>query len=489
MTEQVERGERAAEARRNDVAVVGLGVMGANLARNFASRGLAVGGYNRSVSAARAVAAAHPEADLDVAASLAEMVAHLERPRRIVLLVPAGAPVDDVLDALDPLIEADDIVVDAGNSLFTDTDRRSARADGRPWRFVGMGVSGGAEGALLGPAIMPGGDAEAWERLRPVLTSIAAKSEYGPCVAYCGRGSAGHFVKMVHNGIEYGDMQLIAETATLLRQGLGLEPEAVADTFSAWSAGDLDSFLIAITADIFRTRDPQGDGLLVDAILDKAGQKGTGRWTVQAALDLGVAIPTIAAAVDARVMSAGRALRVEAEGVFGRPKGALAGVSVDDLADALYASKIASYTQGFAMLSAASEAHSYGTDLAEVARIWTAGCIIRARFLGRIAAAFRGDPAPALLALAPAFAAELSRRAPAWRRVVGAATAAGLAVPALAASLTWFDTLTTARGSASLIQAQRDYFGSHTYERLDAPGHAVHTEWPRTSDSTETPRS
>ncbi|TNF25200.1 MAG: NADP-dependent phosphogluconate dehydrogenase [Deltaproteobacteria bacterium] len=468
--------------RRNDVGVVGLGVMGGNLARNFASRGLKVGGYNIDVARGHALAAAHPEADLDIAESFAELVARLERPRRIVLLVPAGAPVDAVLDALDPLLQAEDIVVDAGNSLFSDTDRRNARADGRPWRFVGMGVSGGAEGALHGPSIMPGGDPEAWERLRPVLESVAARSAYGPCVAYCGRGSAGHFVKMVHNGIEYGDMQLIAETAALLRRGLGFDGPRTAATFSAWNAGELDSFLVEITADIFRTGDPQGDGLLVDAILDRAGQKGTGRWTVQAAVEMGVAVPTLAAAVDARVLSAGRDLRVAAEEAFRPAPTGLAGVTVDDLADALYASKIASYTQGFAMLSLASEARGYGIDLAEVARIWTAGCIIRARFLGRVADAFRGEPAPALLALAPDFVADLGRRVPAWRRVVSAATAAGIPVPGLAASLTWFDTLTTARGSANLIQAQRDYFGSHTYERRDAPGTFVHTDWPRGGD-------
>lgn len=465
--------------RLNDVAVVGLGVMGANLARNFASRGLNVGGYNRSHEAAVSLAAQHPEAALDIAPSLAELVVRLERPRRIILMVPAGQPVDDVLDVLDPLLEDEDIVVDAGNSLYLDTERRAARAEGRPWRFVGMGVSGGAEGALIGPAIMPGGDMQAWERLAPLLTAIAAVSEHGPCVAYCGRGSAGHFVKMVHNGIEYGDMQLIAETATLLRAGLGLEAHAVADVFSRWNAGELDSFLIAITADIFRTRDPHGAGLLVDQILDRAGQKGTGRWTVEAALELGVAIPTITAAVDARVMSAGRELRVIAEDTFGRPDARLSGVTVDDLADALYASKIASYAQGFAMLARASEARGYGTELAEVARIWTAGCIIRARFLGRVAEAFRAEHTPPLLALAPDFAAELQRRVPGWRRVVSAAMAHGVAVPGLSASLAWFDTLSTARGSASLIQAQRDYFGSHTYERLDAPGVFVHTDWPR----------
>jgi 6-phosphogluconate dehydrogenase len=464
----------------NDIAVVGLGVMGANFARNFASRGYRVAGYDRSVSKAHDVARAHPEAKLAIAEDWAQLVAGLERPRRIVVLVVAGKPMDDVLDALDPLLEQDDIVVDAGNSLYSDTDRRNARAAGRPWRFVGMGISGGSDGALLGPSIMPGGDVEAWERLRPLLEAVAAKSESGTCVTYCGRGSAGHFVKMVHNGIEYGDMQLIAETATLLRDGLGLAPAAVADTFSQWNRGDLASFLVEITADIFRTDDPQRPGsLLVDAILDKAGQKGTGKWTVMAALEMGVAVPTIAAAVDARVLSAQKDLRVRAEQAFGATRGALAGVSVDDLRDALYASKIASYTQGFQMLARASEERGYGTDLGEVARIWTAGCIIRARFLDRVRAAFARTPAPELLALAPEFVADLGQRLPAWRRVVGASLAAGIPVPGLAASLAWYDTLVTARGSAAVIQAQRDYFGSHTYERSDAPGVAVHTDWPR----------
>ena len=465
----------------NDVGVVGLGVMGGNLARNFASRGLSVGGHNRSTDKARRLAADHPDAKLDIAENLEALVGRLERPRRIVLMVPAGEPVDATLDALDPLLEADDIVVDAGNSLYTDTDRRNARAVGRPWRFVGMGVSGGAEGALKGPSIMPGGDREAWDRLRPVLESIAAKSEHGPCVTYCGRGSAGHFVKMVHNGIEYGDMQLIAESATIMREGLGLSTAQVAETFAEWNAGELDSFLIEITADIFRTEDPEkgGGAPLVDAILDKAGQKGTGRWTVKDALDLGVAVPTIAAAVDARVLSSGKELRVWAEETLGARGGSLEGVSLSDLRDALYASKIASYTQGFAMLQAASEERGYGTDLAEVARIWTAGCIIRARFLGRVMDAFHAEPRPALLALAPSFAEELIRRAPAWRRVVSAAMSAGVPASGFAASLGWLDTLARARGSANVIQAQRDYFGSHTYERLDRPGEKVHTDWPR----------
>ena len=464
----------------NDIAVVGLGVMGANLARNFASRGYKVAGYDRDVEKARGVAKAHPEAKLAIAENWKELVSSLERPRRIVVLILAGKPIDDVLDVLDPLLEEDDIVVDAGNSLFSDTDRRNLRAQGRPWRFVGMGVSGGSDGALLGPSIMPGGDVEAWDRLRPLLEAVAAKSDSGTCVTHCGKGSAGHFVKMVHNGIEYGDMQLIAETAMLMRDGLGLAPAAVADTFMKWNEGDLASFLIEITADIFRTDDPQKPGsLLVDAILDKAGQKGTGKWTVMAALEMGVAIPTIAAAVDARVLSAQKDLRVRAEQSFGATRAKLEGVSVDDLRDALYASKIASYTQGFQMLSRASAERGYGTDLGEVARIWTAGCIIRARFLDRVRAAFTRKPEPELLALAPEFVEDLRRRLPAWRRVVTAALAAGIPVQGLAASLTWYDTLVTARGSASVIQAQRDYFGSHTYERLEAPGAFVHTDWPR----------
>ena len=465
-----------------DIAVVGLGVMGANLARNFASRGRRVVGYDRNAQAGRRLAAQHPEARLELATTWPELLAKLERPRRIVLLVPAGEPVDQVLDALDPLLEQDDVVVDAGNSHFGDTERRIERAASRPWHFVGMGISGGAEGALKGPSLMPGGDVEAWTRLQPLLEEIAAKSAHGPCVAYCGRGSAGHFVKMVHNGIEYGDMQLIAETATLLRTGLGLAGHEVGDTFAAWNRGELDSFLIAITADVFRTPDPERDDghLLVDAILDQAGQKGTGAWTVQAALELGVAIPTIAAAVDARVLSSQKTLRVDAAQRFADTARALEGVATEDLEQALYAAKIASYTQGFALLSAASRAHDYGVNPAEVARIWTAGCIIRARLLGRVMEALQEEPAPELLAFA--FETELTARLPAWRRVVAAAASAGIPVPGLAASLGWFDTLVTVRGSANLIQAQRDYFGSHTYERIDRPGEKLHTQWPRFVD-------
>ncbi|MBI5543006.1 MAG: NADP-dependent phosphogluconate dehydrogenase [Deltaproteobacteria bacterium] len=455
----------------NEIAVIGLGVMGANLARNLAGRGFRVAGYDRNPESGLRLNAEHPDAKLAVASSVAELVRGLERPRRIVVLVNAGAPVDAVLDSLDPLLEQGDVVVDAGNSLYTDTERRIARAAERPWRFLGMGISGGAEGALKGPAIMPGGDRASYERLRPLLEAIAARSESGPCVTWCGQGSAGHFVKMVHNGIEYGDMQLIAEIVTLMREGLKLPISEVAAAFSRWNEGELGSYLVEITADILRTSDPERPGgWLLDAILDQAGQKGTGKWTVIAAAELGVAIPTIAAAVDARNLSAARPLRLKAAKVLGERVGELAGISVADLEDALYASKIASYAQGFAMLERASAQKGYQTNLAEVARTWTAGCIIRARFLDRVRRSFQADPQLPMLALAPDFARELERREPAWRRVVAAAAAAGIPAPGLSASLGWFDTLRTSRGGGAVIQAQRDYFGSHTYERVERPG-------------------
>ena len=465
----------------HDVAVLGLGVMGSSLARNFASRGLKVAAFNRNPDVARALATAHPEANLGVATTYEALVAMLSRPRRIVVLVNAGAPVDDVLGKLAPLLEEGDVVVDAGNSLYTDTERRVEGFRERPWRFLGMGVSGGAEGALLGPALMPGGDLAAFETMRPLLDAIAARGAHGACVAYCGKGSAGHFVKMVHNGIEYGDMQLIAESVSLMRVGLGLPAKEVAAAFLRWNGGDLASYLVEITADILRTPDPEkADGsLLLDAILDQAGQKGTGRWTVVAAAEHSVPVPTIAAAVDARNLSAARPLRLRAAQALGAIQRPLDAVSANDVRDALYASKIASYAQGFALLAAASQSRGYGTDLAEVARGWTGGCIIRAALLERIMEAFRADPALDMLALTPFFAEALRRREAAWRRVIVAAARVGLPTPSLSASLAWFDTLRTARGSANVIQAQRDYFGSHTYERLDKPGIAVHTEWPR----------
>ena len=462
----------------NDIGVIGLGVMGANLARNLASHGFKVVGYDRNPAPGQALTQDHPEALVAVADTLAAFVASLARPRKLILLVNAGPAVDAVIAQLESLLDPGDVLVDAGNSLFSDTDRRLKAP--RAWSLLGMGVSGGEEGALHGPAIMPGGDPAAFATIRPFLEAIAAKSASGPCVAYCGSGSAGHFVKMVHNGIEYGDMQLIAETVFLMRQGLSMTADAAADVFETWNRGDLDSYLVEITAHILRTPDPQGQNgaPLVDAILDQAAQKGTGQWTVIAAAELGVPIPTIAAAVEARTLSAGKARRVTASRRFPGPAKNLNTIGPDDLRDALYASKIASYTQGFDLLRQASTDHQYGTNLSAVARIWTGGCIIRARFLDDVAKAYTDDPVPDLLALAPFFAEALARREPAWRKVVAAATLAGLPIPGLAASLTWFDSLRTSPGSASMLQAQRDYFGAHTYERSDQPGTAVHTSWP-----------
>ena len=461
-----------------DVGVVGLGVMGGGLARNLASRSYRVAVYNRSVETARRLSAQHPGAGLTVVERLEDIARALVRPRLILMLVTSGPPVDDVLAALGPHLENGDVIVDAGNSHFTDTERRIARAADQPWRFVGMGVSGGAEGALLGPSLMPGGDARAWERMRPVCEAIAAVSDARPCVTWCGRGAAGHFVKMVHNGIEYGDMQLIAEATLLLRRGLGLAPGAVADAFAAWNEGELESFLLEIAAGILRVPDPANPGaLLLDAILDRAAQKGTGRWAVQAALDLGIAIPTISAAVDSRALSANVALRERADEVFRKAgRGPFQEVTLDDVRAALYASRIATYSQGFMLLATASAEHEYGTSLAEVARIWRAGCIIRARLLDELRRALGSGNEPCL-AFAPTLRAEIVRRLPAWRRVVAAAARAGLPVPALAASLAWLDTLTTARGSTDLIQAQRDWFGAHGYERRDRPGEIVHSAW------------
>ena len=464
----------------NDIGVIGLGVMGASLARNLASRGFRVAGYNLNSVAAHPLAAEHPEAGLGIAESPEALIGALARPRKIILLIPAGAPVDVVLKQLDPLLERGDVVVDSGNSHYLDTERRLTQYLDRSWRFLGMGVSGGEEGALRGPALMPGGEPEAFATLFPMLQAIAAVSDAGPCVAYCGRNSAGHFVKMVHNGIEYGDMQLIAEIVMLLRRGLGLSALQAAEVFAGWNQGELESYLVEITADVLSTPDPEKpDRPLVDAILDKAGQKGTGKWTVLAGAELGVPIPTLAAAVENRLLSAKRELRQATAARFPAQEKPLEGVSIEDLKAALYVSKIASYTQGFSLLQTASEALGFGTDLAEVARIWTAGCIIRARFLGEVRIAFQEEPRLELLAFAPALTQAIQAREPAWRRVVLAATAAGLPTPGLSASLSWFDGLRNSFGSASIIQAQRDLFGSHTYERADRPGVAVHSKWGR----------
>jgi len=468
------------QAEQAQIGVVGLGVMGASLARNFHSRGLCVAGYTLGAEARAEVEAAWGDEHFRVHDDLRGLVADLARPRCILVMVPAGAPVDDVLDGLIPLLDTDDVVVDGGNSYWADTDRRADRLASHDLHFVGMGVSGGQEGALRGPAMMPGGSPASWSSLRPLLEPAAAVSDSGPCVAWCGHRSAGHAVKMVHNGIEYGDMQLISEIWSLLRHGLGQSPAEQAETFARWNDGRLESYLVQITADIVGAADPAGDGEahpLVDRILDVAGQKGTGRWTVRDAVESGVAVPTIAAAVDGRVVSARKSDRARAAGIFAEPLPRLAMLCAGDLEAALYAAKLMSYSQGFDLLRAQSVERGYDTDLAGVSRIWKSGCIIRAAFLDRVHSALADDPALPLLVLAPGFAAELRQTLPSWRRVVGAAIAGGYPVPALAASLMWFDSLRQARGTASLIQAQRDYFGAHTFRRVDAPDEPVHVDW------------
>ena len=462
--------------------VVGLGVMGANLALNVESRGFTVAVYNRTFEKTAEFLAANPGKKLVGVKSYAELAAALEAPRRILLMVKAGEPVDQAMAELAPHLQAADIVVDGGNSLFHDTRRREAEWRRKGLCFVGCGISGGEEGARHGPSLMPGGDRAAYTRLEPVLTAIAAKTATGPCVTWCGPDGAGHFVKMVHNGIEYGDMQLIAEAYDVLRKGLGLAADELGAVFDQWNEGPLDSFLIEITARIFKKGDPQTGKALVDVVLDKAGQKGTGKWTAQTALDLGVAIPTIAAAIDARALSSLKEERVAAAKVLPGPapqmlKGDSAGW-IAAVHDALHAAKVFSYAQGMRLIQAASEQHGWGIDLAELARIWTGGCIIRARFLDSIRRAFAANRGLKSLLLDGEFRKVIEATAPGLRRVVAAAAELGLPVPAFAASLAWYDSYRCASLPQNLTQAQRDAFGAHTFERIDQPAAGfVHAEW------------
>jgi 6-phosphogluconate dehydrogenase len=462
--------------------MIGLGVMGANLALNIEEHGFSVAFWNREPEKTVEFCNANPGKKLVATRTLEEFAHALEKPRRIMMMIKAGAPVDQTLDKLLPLLEPGDVVIDGGNSWFKDTQLRAARLLEWDLHFVGAGVSGGEEGARHGPSLMPGGTRESWESIRDVFEAIAARSDSGPCVTYCGPDGAGHFVKMVHNGIEYGDMQLIAEAYDLLRRGLGLDADALADIFDEWNRGPLQSFLIEITAQIFRKRDEQTGAPLVDKVLDKAGQKGTGKWTAQVALDLGVPIPTIAAAIDARVLSSMKSERVAASAVLpgvavSRP--ADARQFIRDVHDALYAAKICSYAQGFALMQAGSREWNWGIDMRETARIWKAGCIIRAKFLDSIMRAFeRRRDLPNLL-LDDAFRDELANSNEAWRRAVTYAQTNGIAAPAFAASLAYFDSYRTASLPQNLTQAQRDFFGAHTYQRNDAgdDGAFVHSEW------------
>jgi 6-phosphogluconate dehydrogenase len=467
---------------KQQFGVVGLAVMGENLALNIERNGFPVAVYNRTYDKTDAFIHGRASGKQFVGPkSVPEFVDALERPRRILLMVKAGKAVDAVVDELKPHLEPGDIVIDGGNSYYPDTDRRVATLDPTGIKFFGMGVSGGEEGALWGASLMPGGDQATYQHLEPILTKIAAKTDSGPCVTYVGARSSGHFVKMVHNGIEYGDMQLIAEAYDLMRHGLGLSNAEIADTFAAWNEGDLKSFLIEITAKIVNFPDDQGSGKpLVDLILDKAGQKGTGKWTTTTALELAVPIPTITAAVDARILSSMKSVRQLAAKTYRAPLRPLRSnkkAFVKQIRSALYASKICSYAQGFDLLRAASREFQYGLRLGELARIWKGGCIIRAVFLDKIRQAFDRDEELANLLLDREFLKDIRRRIDDWRSAVTLGVKLGITSPAMAASLAYFDCFRRERLPANLIQAQRDFFGAHTYERIGQEGTFVHTDW------------
>jgi len=463
-----------------DLGVMGLAVMGANLARNAARKGFGVALYNRHGDRTDKLMADHGhEGRFTPSRDVAGFVASLSKPRVLIIMVKAGKPVDDVIAELEPHLEEGDIVIDGGNSLFTDTDRRFAALKQKKLRFIGMGVSGGEEGALEGPSMMPGGERSAYDRIAPMVTKMAAQVEGTPCAAYIGLGGAGHYVKMVHNGIEYADMQLITEAYDLFKTVYGLDASAIADIFEGWKSSDLDSYLIDITTEVLKKRDAKTGGALVDSIVDEAEQKGTGRWTAANALDLGVPLTAITEAVYARALSGRRKLRGEAERLLPHKQPGRLDASqadIDAIRDALYASKIVAYAQGFEQMTAASKDYGWDLKLGEVATIWRGGCIIRARFLNRITEAYGDGHAIPNLILEDYFRDAVLKAEPAWRRVVALAVEHGVAIPAFSSSLSYFDGLRRSRGPANLLQGLRDYFGAHTYRRLDAEG-SFHTRW------------
>ncbi len=474
------------------IGLTGLAVMGRNLARNIARHGHTIAVHNRTTEKMTALVEEFgDEGEFVATESLEDFVAAIETPRVVLVMVKAGDPTDAVIDDLVPLLEEGDIVVDCGNAHFTDTMRRTESLAEHGLRFVGTGVSGGEVGALEGPSIMVGGSDEAYERLGPILESVAAEVDGEPCCAHVGEGGAGHFVKMVHNGIEYADMQLIAESYDLLRSGGGLEPAEIADVFAEWNKGELESFLIQMTADVLRHTDAGSGKPFVDVVLDQAEQKGTGRWTVQSALDLGVPITGIAEATFARSLSGHAEQRAAAREMFsttseGERVDAERDSFVDDIRAALYASKVVAYAQGFDQIVAGAEEHGWDIDLGEVAKIWRDGCIIRARFLGRITEAYTEEPDLTTLLTTPFFADAVKDGVDAWRRVVAAAATGGIPTPAFSSSLAYFDGLRRERLPAALIQALRDNFGAHTYQRVDRSG-TFHTAW--AGDLTESEQS
>ena len=472
----------APEAGVAQVGIIGLAVMGSNLARNLARHGHTVAVHNRTHARTLAHLEAYAVDGTFVGAeTLEELVAALERPRRVIIMVKAGAGTDAVIDALVPLLEEGDIVVDGGNAQFTDTRRREARLRELGLHFVGTGISGGEVGALNGPSIMPGGSPESYAALGPILESIAARVDGEPCCAWMGPDGAGHFVKMVHNGIEYADMQFIAEAYDVL-SAAGFSAAEAADVFREWNAGELDSFLVEITAEVLDQVDPATGKALVDVIVDAAEQKGTGRWTVQSGLELGVPVSTIAESVFARAASGDTAIRSASVGVLTGPSRDLGELGdadrqrlVDDVRHALWASKVVAYAQGLEQIRAASEEYGWDVDVATVARIWRGGCIIRARLLSQISDEYAAGGLATLL-VAPSIVTGLTERQDGWRRVVGLATTAGVPVPGFSSALAYYDTVRAERLPAALVQGLRDNFGAHTYGRTDRPG-AFHTQW------------
>jgi 6-phosphogluconate dehydrogenase len=467
------------------IGMMGLGVMGQNLILNIERNGFPVAIWDREGKVIDEFAGKQSGKQIIATRSVKEFVKSLERPRRIMIMVKAGDPVDWTIEQVLPFLEAGDILIDGGNSYFQDTRRREKDLSAKGFRFVGAGVSGGESGALWGPSIMPGGSREAYQELRPILEAIAAKVDDGPCVTHVGPDGAGHFVKMVHNGIEYGDMELIAEAYDLLRRVLRLQANEVADVFSQWNEGVMNSFLIEITAKIFTVTDEETGKPLVDLVLDKAGQKGTGRWTASEALNLGVAIPTIHAAIDARVISslknerliAARELSSGRE-TSGIPYTADKQELIHAVHDALYASKICSYAQGMALIQAGSDEYKWEIDLAELSRIWKGGCIIRAKFLEEIKKAYKRNPQLPNLMIDPEFQSWLLDAEPRWRQAVSLGQTMGIPLLAMSASLSYFDMYRTANLPQNLTQAQRDFFGSHLYERIDQPKRGqIHTDW------------
>ena len=472
-------------AKLCDIGLVGLAVMGENLALNMESRGYHVAVFNRTTSVVDNLINGRAKGKNFVGChSIEELVKNLAAPRKVMLMVKAGPAVDSLIEQLIPLLSPGDVIIDGGNTYYLDTERRTQYVESKGLLYIGTGVSGGEEGALLGPSMMPGGSPAAWPLVKPIFQAIAAKvgpNNDIPCAEWVGPRGAGHYVKMVHNGIEYGDMQLICEAYFVLKQALGLSNDELYNVFDTWNKGELDSYLIEITRDIFSVRDPDTGGYLVDYILDTAGAKGTGKWMSQLALDLGVPSTLVTEAVYARTLSAMKEARVRASKVLTGPTPKFTGDRakfIDETREALYASKICSYAQGYVQMEAAAKEHDWPLDFGNIALLWRGGCIIRARFLDRIKDAFTSDTKLENLLLAPYFTQAVEKAQPAWRGVVCTAMQMGIPVPAFAAALSYYDGYRAARLPANLLQAQRDYFGAHTYQRTDKPG-VFHSDWLR----------